>query len=163
MTGRVVERARRSEVAPEDALFVRARYDYADAFEIQLSERDTRTPKQVFRSALKEGHPGLRTVPIVHRHVLRFRLGPLSSPDHLIGWRVVASEPDVVHLEAVGSLMRGNIVCRKVPPSTVVFTTFVSYVRRVPARIVWALLGPLHRRIVPHLLERGASACDSSG
>jgi Protein of unknown function (DUF2867) len=150
-------RARRTEVAEEDERLVGCRHDYADAFEVELPHTDRRTPEQAFRAALPQAPSSLRFVPLVHRLVLRFRLGPLASPDHLIGWRVVSSDTDVIHLEAEGPLMRGIIVGRRADPSTAVLTTFVVYVRRTPARIVWALVGPLHRRIVPHLLERGAA------
>jgi hypothetical protein len=148
-------RARRAQVAAQDALLVGGHYDYADAFEIEVPKGDTRTPEQAFRAAVPHGPSGL--VPLVHRLVLRFRLGPLVSPDHFIGWRVVSSDSEIIHLEADGPLMRGIIVGRRADPSTAVLTTFVVYVRRAPARIVWALVGPLHRRIAPHLLERGAA------
>ena len=148
-------RARRREVAEQDSLLVGGPYDYADAFGIELRQSDTRTPEQAFRAALPHGPSSL--VPLVHRLVLRFRLGPLVSPDHFIGWRVVSSDSAVIHLEAEGPLMRGIIVGRRADPSTAVLTTFVVYVRRAPARIVWALVGPLHRRIAPHLLELAAA------
>jgi hypothetical protein len=155
---RCAPRARRTEVAARDALLVGGHYDYADAFKIEILPSDTRNPHQAFRAALTRGpsHPGL--VPLVQKHVLRFRLGPSTSPDHLMGWRVVSSDAEAIHLEAVGPLMRGVIVGRRADPSTAVLTTFVVYVRRAQARIVWALVGPLHRRIAPHLLELAAPA-----
>jgi hypothetical protein len=159
MTDRFAPRARRREVADEDSLLVRGHYDYADSYEIELAEGDMRTPQEVFRDAVGQGPSVLRPiVPIVHRQVLRFRLGALVSPNHLFGWRVVYSGPEVIHLEAAGPLMRGIIVGRRASPPTVVFTTFVVYVRPATARIIWALVGPLHRRIVPSFLELGARA-----
>jgi hypothetical protein len=153
---RCAPRARRTEVAAQDALLVGGHYDYADAFEIEVLQGDTRTPEQAFRAALPNGPSGL--VPLVHRLVLRFHLGPLTSPDHLMGWRVVSSDADAIHLEAAGPLMHGVIVGRRADPSTALLTTFVIYVRPAPARIVWALVGPLHRRIAPRLLELAAAA-----
>jgi hypothetical protein len=95
---------------------------------------------------------------MIHTMVLRFRLGPLASGDHIFGWRVMASDSEVLHLEAEGPLMRGIIVGRRAHPSTVVFTTFVVYMQRLPARIIWALVGPLHRLTVPYVLELAARA-----
>jgi hypothetical protein len=146
---------RRSRVGP-DPLIGRTDYDYADAFEIQLPTGDDRSPEQLFRATVDNASSVMRWVPMVHRHVLQFRLGPRSSPDHIFGWRIVTSDPDVVHLEAAGPLMRGVIVGRRTA-STAVLTTFVFYVSRARARVVWAIIGPLHRRIAPNLLERAAN------
>jgi hypothetical protein len=154
--------ARRTEVVAPDLLAGRASYDYADAFEIELPEGETRSPEQLFRAALDNASWVQRWVPTVHRHVLRIRLGPMSSPDHILGWRIVSSDADVLHLEAVGPLIRGVIVGRRTPTSTGVFTTFVFYVKRTPARAVWAIVGPLHRRIALYLLERGVATANQT-
>lgn len=147
--------ARRTEVVLPDFLVGSPAYDYADAFEIDLPAAETRSPEQLFRTALDNASWLERWVPVVHRHMLRFRLVPRSLADHILGWRIVSSDPDVIHLESSGPLIRGVIVGRRTSQSTGVFTTFVFYERRVPARIVWAVAAPLHRRIAPYLLERG--------
>ena len=113
MTDTLAPRAQRREVTAEDSHLVRDHYDYADAFEIHISEGETRTPEQMFRAALKNGPSVLSLVPVVHRQVLRLRLGPLASPDHIIGWRVVSSDAEVIHLEASGPLIRAVIVGRR--------------------------------------------------
>jgi hypothetical protein len=151
--------ARRRQVAEEDSRVFGGHYDYADSFEIDVPDADTRSPEQAFRAALARVPSVARYVPIVpavHQHILRLRLGPLYSPDRLFGWQVVTSTPTVLRLEACGPLLRGTIVGRKTDSSTLVFTTFVDYVRPVPARVIWTLVGPLHRLIAPHLLEWGA-------
>ncbi|OBA88651.1 hypothetical protein A5662_24985 [Mycobacteriaceae bacterium 1482268.1] len=142
-------------VVVPDFLVASPAYDYADAFEIDLPAAETRSPEQLFRAALGNAAWPQRWVPVVHRHMLRFRLGPQSSAEHILGWRTVSSDPDVIHLEASGPFIRGIIVGRRTSQSTAIFTTFIFYVRRVPARIVWAVAAPLHRRIAPYLLERG--------
>jgi hypothetical protein len=146
----------RTGVEVPDVL-VGAEYDYADAFEIQLPEGETRSPEQMFRAALDDASWVQRWVPVVHRQVIRFRLGPRSSPDHLLGWRIVSSDADVIHLEADGPLMRGVIVGRRTSRSTGVFTTFVFFRKRTAARMLWPIIGPLHRRVAPYLLERGVT------
>jgi hypothetical protein len=146
--------ARRTEVVVPEFLVGSPAYDYADAFEIDLPAAETRSPEQLFRAALDDAAWLQRWVPVVHRHMLRFRLGPRLSTDHILGWRIVSSSPDVIHLEASGPLIRGVIMGRRTSQSTAIFTTFVFYAW-VPARIVWAVAAPLHRRVAPYLLERG--------
>ncbi|MCU1451662.1 MAG: hypothetical protein JWP02_3832, partial [Acidimicrobiales bacterium] len=70
-------RARQVPVVAEEPLIGGDRYDYADAFEIRVAEEDTRSSEQFARCALEQAPWALRrTVWIVHRHVLRLRLGP---------------------------------------------------------------------------------------
>src|SRR3984885_11887823 len=93
--------------------------DYADAFEIRIGEDDSRTAEQAFRDGLgAEPGAGGRLVLWTHRHVLRFRLGPFTSSDHVIGWKIVYSDPDQFVLSADGSLMRGENPKRPAGDST---------------------------------------------
>jgi hypothetical protein len=39
----------------------------------------------------------------------------------------------------------------------------VPVVGHDPARVVWTVVGPLHRRVAPYLLERAAARGDGSG
>jgi hypothetical protein len=155
--------ARRTQVVVPEGLVGSTAFDYADAFEIGLPDAVAGSPEELFRAALDDVPWVRRWVPIVHRHVLRFRLGPLESPVHILGWRIQSSHAYDVYLEADGPLIRGIIVGRKVNPATVVFTTFVTYVNRAPARLAWALVGPLHRKIAPYLLERGVATVEQPG
>jgi hypothetical protein len=152
MTG---ERARR--VAVRESLAFDSGPAYADAFEFRLAQRDDRTAEEWVRAGL-EGAPALVRwlVPFVHRHVLRLRLGPPGDRDHVMGWRIAAAAPDVVRLEASGSLADAVIVGRRVDPTCTSLTTALRYRKPAPARTVWAFVGPLHRRIAPLLLQRAA-------
>jgi hypothetical protein len=152
-------RARRVPVAAEDPLIGGDRYDYADAFEIRLPEPDARSAEQFVWCALEQASWLVRwTVPVVHRHVLRLRLAPPSSPDHLFGWKVLTRQPDVIHLEAVSPVLgRGVLVFRRVEPTSASMTTYLFYRRPTPARVVWTIVGPLHRRVAPYLLEHAAA------
>jgi hypothetical protein len=137
------------------------RPDYADAFEVRTPERDDRTAELWIRAGL-EGAPGWMrwVILLVHRHVLGFRLGPPDAPDHVLGWPIVASEPDEVRLEASSRLLRGVLVGRRVDPSSTRLTTLLFFERPATARVVWAVIGPLHRRIAPYLLTRAAGVVD---
>jgi hypothetical protein len=115
-------RARRIPVVAEEPLIGGDRYDYSDAFEIRVREPDARSAEQFVRCALEQAPWPMRTtVWIAQRNLLRLRLGPRSSPDHLLGWKIL---------------------------------------RPAPARVVWKIAGPLHRRIATYLLEPAAAAVD---
>jgi hypothetical protein len=157
------QHARRTHVVLPEGPVGSIALDYADAFEIGLPEPVAKSPEELFRAALDDVSWVRRWVPIVHRHILRFRLGPLESPNHVMGWRIQSSHADAVALEADGPLFRGTIVGRKINPETVVFTSFLTYLDRAPARLVWALVGPAHRRIAPYLLERGVATVEQAG
>lgn len=132
----------------------RAAFDYADSFEVTAPVPAGQTVEALARTAL-EGMPRpLRFVVMaIHRRVLRFRLGPLRSAEHVLGWRIVESTEDRLVLHAEGPLMRAVLVGRKPNPGVTVLCTFVAY--RVPAaRIVWRVVGPVHRRVAPFLLKR---------
>ncbi len=49
-------------------------------------------------------------------------------------------------------LGRGVLVGRRVDPMRAEFTTYLFYGRQAPARVVWMMVGPLHRRVAPYLL-----------
>lgn len=153
-------RARQVQVAREEPLLAGDEgYDYADAFEIRIDASDPRSAEQFARDALEEAPRIVRTiVDVAHRQVLRLRLGPRPSPHHVFGWRINTSEPGVIHLEAVSSLLgRGVLVGRRPEPNRVVITTYVYFSRPVPARAIWTFIAPLHRRVAPALLEHAAA------
>ena len=132
-------------------------HDYADCFEVSLSADDDRTAEQVVRAGLAGAPSALRRIIVVaHRHVLRFRLGPASSPTHVLGWRIVTAEPETVQLEASGPLIRGVLVARRTPAGTATLDTFVYY-RRPAARVIWACASPVHRAIATYLMGRAAT------
>ena len=152
-------RARQIAVASEEPLLGGDRYDYADTFEIGIPASDPRTAEQFARHALEEAPWFIRTiVDVAHRRVLRLRLGPRPSPNHVFGWTIRRSEPDVVHLEAVSPLLgRGVIVGRRVERTRVVITTYVFFTRPAPARAIWTFTAPLHRWVARALLEHATA------
>jgi hypothetical protein len=128
--------------------------DYTDVFEVPIQPGDERTAEQMFRDALGSDRGG-GAVLWIHRHVLRFHLGPHSAPDHLIGWPIVHSDPDELVLTATGPLMRGELTLRRQDGRRATLTTRVHYHRR-SAGMVWAVIGPLHRVVAPRLMDRAA-------
>jgi hypothetical protein len=154
-------KARAGRVEVTEPLRGEERYDYADAFEIVIRKPDPRSAEDFVRLALEQSPPLIRgTIRTVHRHVLRFELGPQSSPDHILGWKVVTSEPDVAVIETISSVLRAVIIARRADPTRAKVTTFLFYRRPLVARALFVVVGPLHRIIAPYLLNRAASFVD---
>ncbi|MEA2446432.1 MAG: hypothetical protein QOK47_69 [Actinomycetota bacterium] len=155
--GRVTPLVRRRAVVSEEPFIGSERYDYADAFEIRTHRPQRGSAEQFARTALEQAPWPVRlAIRIAHRYLLRFRLGPASSPDHVLGWRILTSEPDVVVLEADAPLLRAVIIARKVDPTFAVAATYVFFTRPGPARFIWKIIGPLHRIVAPYLLKNAA-------
>jgi hypothetical protein len=107
---------------------------------------------------LDEAPRALRALIIVaQRGVLRLRLGPVSSPAYVLGWEIAHSGPDAVHLRASSPIMRASIVADRVEPTLVSLTTYLYFERPRTARSLWAIVGPIHRRVARYLMERAAT------
>ena len=131
---------------------------YEDAFEKPLLPADSRSAEELVRSGL-EGVPWLvrSLIPVIHRRVLLLRLGPLRAPDHVLGWRILSSEPDRVVLRAESPLFLATLTGWRTD-DVVGLRTELRYRRPASARLVWSCVGPLHRGVAPFLLSRAARA-----
>ena len=139
------------------AAAVMADADYTDTFEVPIRQGDLRTAESTFREALGDTPGALgRLVVWVHRHVLRFRLGPSVSANHAIGWTIVRSDHDELVLATDGPLMRGELTLRREGGRRAVLITRLHYHHKFAGRAVWAVVGPLHRTIAPRLMQRSA-------
>jgi hypothetical protein len=150
------ERAHR--VAVTEAPPAGASPDYGDAFAVGRRAGDGRSAERWARDGFgrlprvtREG--GL----LAHRGPLGFSLGPWDSPDHVFGWRIASSEPELLHLEARGRWLSGHMLWR-LEDARLTMTTFVRYEMPRTGRAVWTTLGGLHRGSTPHLLRLAASA-----
>ena len=133
-----------------------ADWDYADAFEVVISVEDQRTAEQWARAALDVGLARIRPlVLLIHRRVLRFRLGPTDSATHILGWKLEESEQDLIRLTADGPLMHGVLLGRRTAPDRTELRTFLSY-KKPRAAIVWRVIGPIHRLVARYLLRQTA-------
>ena len=152
MKNRLARQVRR--VGVTDPIAAARRHDYADAFEVRLPEPDPFPPETWVRAGL-EATPGW-----VDRVVglLGFREASASSADHVSGFRVVESGPEVVHLETSLPLMRVVLVGRNVGPARRTLTTILRYERPVLARLVFSIVGLGHRWAVPQVLTSKVSA-----
>lgn len=146
-------RVSRVEVSAEP-LLDGADYDYADAFEVRTDRADAHTAEQWARACLDQS-PRVVTalIRLVHGRVAKFQLDP--DPTSILGWRTLASTPDVLHLQTSGPMARADIVARRAGDRVATLTTFLTYHHPRTARM-WRVVGPLHRRIAPYLLTRAA-------
>jgi hypothetical protein len=130
--------------------------DYADAFEVSRAPTDPRSAEQWARDGF-EGLPVAvrRSVLLAHRWILGFRLGPWTSSSHVFGWRIVTSEPELLHLEARSTLLSGHMVWR-LHHDRLVMTTLLQYEMRRTASAIWAAVGNFHRGGSPYLLNLAA-------
>lgn len=141
--------------AMPDRLFGGAAYDYADSFQVELAKPDEHTAEEWARACLEQAAPIVRgVVRFVHARVARFELS--TEPGNVLGWQIVSTAPDVLHLQTAGPLLRAVIIARRRSPTTAGFTTYLVYKRPI-TRLIWVAVGPLHRAIAPYLLARAAS------
>jgi hypothetical protein len=153
----VAPKARRIEPAePEPIEGASARWDYADAFE--LSPAELRSAEAWARATLEAGPTALRWFVVAGwKTVLRLRLGPGGSEQHVAGWPIVLRTPEVVVLEvASGALGRARLTFRTTP-GRVSASSNIAY-ERPGARAMWWAGGVLHRRILPYLLTHAAAS-----
>ena len=131
------------------------RSDYADACELTPTEQ--RTAEQWARATLEQGPIALRWFVVIGwRAVLRLRLGPSGSDDHVGGWPILLRTPETVVLGVEsGALGRARLTFRS-STSSVSAASNIEFERR-GARAIWAIAGLLHRQILPSLLGHAAS------
>lgn len=131
--------------------------DYADAFEVKRCPTDRRSAEEWARDGSERLPVAIRGSGLfIHRWILGFRLGLWSSSDHVFGWRIVTSEPELLHLEARSTLLRGHMVWR-LHHERLVMTTFLHYEMRRTAPVAWAVIGNIHRGAALYLLKLAAT------
>jgi hypothetical protein len=137
-----------------DPVAAARRYDYADAFDVCLPGPDPYPPETWVRA-------GLEATPKVVDWVvglLGFSEAYAASADHVGGFSIVGSGPEVVHLETSLPLMHVDLVGRQIEPTRRMLTTLVRYERPILSRIVFVFVGLGHRRIaVPRVITGGVS------
>jgi Protein of unknown function (DUF2867) len=138
--------------------------DYADVFEAPILRGDVRTAEQALRDALGDKPAAGGTLVFwIHRHALRFRLGPYSSSEYVIGWQIMRSDHDEIVLATGGPLMRGQLTLRRQDGQRLMLATRLHYRHKIAGRTVWAMVGPVHRAVAPLLVKRIAAETDSRG
>lgn len=157
MKDQLARRVRRIEAT--DPIATAHRYDYADAVEVHLPGPDAYSPETWVRA-------GFEASPWAVKRIVRLlgsRRAPQSSADYVGGFRVLESGPEVIHLEMSAPPIRAVLVGRRVEPTRRMLTTILYYERPVLARLIWAIVGPAHRRTTRHLITSKISTTGGSG
>lgn len=130
---------------------------YAASWEVAIADGDTRSAEQWARDIFEGAPPALRRF-IVTGWIagLRLTLGPRASPDHVLGWRIVTTTPELIILSVQSALIGTAHFVLHLEGSRVLLTNFVRY-EKPAARPIWATVQPLHHRIVPYLFGHAAS------
>jgi hypothetical protein len=145
---------RRDPGPPVDVRDDTFRADYADCFEVAAIDA---RPAEAWARGTLEGCPALLRgfATFGWRYCLGLRLRRGHSPDHVAGWPVVRREPALVVL-GVESLVLGRArLTFETNASSATVSSHVEFDRR-GAGAVWAVVGLLHRRIVPYMLGHAA-------
>ena len=113
------------------------------------------TPADGFRTAeewARAAFDGSLGAQALWRGVLQLRLGRLDAPDRVAGWRIVASRPERLVLEASSWHLEARLVWESSAERAQVRTELRF--RNAAARAQWAALGWVHRGAVPRVLAR---------
>lgn len=120
---------------------------YADQFTVTTSE--TASPEQWARAMFGDV-PNFGEI-FIWRVLLAIRLAPGKSPDTVAGWRISDRGDDWIRLEANSWFLSANLIVH-LAPEQVSLTTLLSY-DRLPARVSWPALSPIHRRLCPRVMR----------
>ncbi len=124
--------------------------DYSDTF---ATHGDAFHPAEAWaRAAFEQGsRRDADAKQLVWRRLLQLRLGPFEAPDRVAGWEIVENTDRRLVLAAESWHLTARLVFES-EESGVRVTTRVTY-RHLPGRMVWSVVGPIHRRAVPDILE----------
>jgi len=152
------ELVRRIELRPDElALCTLERIDYYDAFlaETAIAERGT---GEDWARAVLEGAPlQVRSALLAGWTGLGLKLGAVPAQSHVLGWELKRSDGEHALLAAGSRLgMPAELLLGR-RPGGLFLATFVRHENAVASK-VWAGIAPVHRRVVPHVLELAAGA-----
>jgi hypothetical protein len=129
--------------------------DYTYRCQVDVRPGDDRSAEDWARSVF-ESCPRVLRAGVVAGWLagLGLRLAPRSSPSHVLGWDIVANEPEATVLGVGSRWLTPRLVIR-IADGHAVHATFLRYDRWV-ARLLWAVARPIHELVVPYLLRRAS-------
>src|SRR5690348_13974987 len=127
--------------------------DYTDAFEAPAVGSEEQPAEAWMRSTLEGAPAWLRGfVSLGWRLVLGFRPSRSMS---ILGWPVVEATDEWIVLEQQSRLVAAVLLLRT-GPTGITWATRVRYKSRAGS-ILWTVVGLVHRRVVPYLIEHVAT------
>ncbi len=144
--------------APPDPVNVEGskfRPDYADSFVVDGV--DQRSAESWARGTLEECPTALRwLITFGWRYVLGLRLHRGRSPQFVAGWPIVQRVPALIVLEVDSRVLGRARLTFTCSDSSASASSNIEFGRR-GARAIWAVVGLLHRRILPYALDHTAT------
>lgn len=129
--------------------------DYEDAFLVETGPAKDRTGEQWARAILEDAPILTRSALLLGWSSLGLRLSSARSDRYVLGWKVLGSTPDFALLAAGSRLGLPAQLLFKRQRHTLLFCTFVQQENAI-ARAVWAGVEPVHRQVVPYVLEQAS-------
>ena len=133
--------------------------DYEDAFLVDVRLGQRQSPEQWARDFFA-GAPATCAPRSPEPGLLGLELGPTDSDRHVFGWDIRLSTPDHVLLGARYVSDAGELLFQR-QGDGLLFATFLRHGNDA-TRVMWAGVGPVHRRVVRELLEHAAAGQSSS-
>jgi hypothetical protein len=126
--------------------------DYTDAFEADTSGAKHRSPEQWARATFEDAPAVMRWFLLASwRAGLGLRLGPLHSPDNVLGWHILDRAASSVTLEIHSWFLACHLVFW-LEDTRLVFSSSIRYERKIGA-VIWPPVSIIHRGIVPYVLK----------
>jgi hypothetical protein len=137
------------------ALSALPRVDYRDGFHLELPGGPELSGEEWAREMLLGASSETRQSLRRGWPLIGLKMAPGGAEDSILGWRLRHSGPDHALLGADSRIgMPAELLFRPEPGGGLYFATFI---RQSPVgRLLWAPIGPPHRRIVPALMRRAA-------
>ena len=137
--------------AADAALATLSRVDYTDAFRADVSSLSPRSGEAWAREMIEEAPPTVRRGLRQGWQALGLKLAPDGAEGCVLGWRIRHSDADHALLGVDSWIGMPAELLFKPDGDSLLFATIVGQHNPL-ARVVWAAIGPRHRRIVPRLL-----------
>jgi hypothetical protein len=137
--------------AADTALATLSRVDYTDAFRADVSSLSPRSGEAWAREMIEGASPAVRKGLRQGWTALGLKLAADGAEGSVLGWRIRHSDADYALLGVDSRIGMPAELLFKPDGDSLLFATIVGQGNPV-ARVVWAAIGPRHRRIVPRLL-----------
>ena len=114
-----------------------------------------RTAEAWARATLEQAPRSMRETMLRAWPLLGIHLGPVGSPDHVHGWRILRNDPDAIVLGVESSVVGTVRIVLRVEGDarpTLAWAMLIRY-HGLRGRAAWAAIGPVHRPFVRRLLD----------
>lgn len=142
------------------ALTTLGHIDYEDAFLVQTSSAQERTPQQWVQATLLDAPITVRLRLVAGWSAIGLKLGRGRCGRSVLGWQVRRGTPEFVLLGADSRIGMAGELLFKAEGHALLFATFVQHDNLI-ARATWAAVEPTHVHVVRALLEKASHRLQS--